>query len=155
MASDPILFTLQFYQRSAFITHDKLKNHMNKILMNSAVILFFVSTVLGCATTENYERQLTDIIGNPESFLIRSWGPPDNIYNGEVSKFITYNRQGSIYIPGSTPMIQTTIIGNTAFTNAIGGSPAMNIEVRCKTTFEIKNGYVINWRWEGNGCKSN
>lgn len=128
---------------------------MSRISVNYAGVIFSVLTLTGCATTENYEKKLNETVGYPESVLIRTWGPPDNVYVSDISKFITYNRQNNVYIPGTAPIIQTTVIGNTAFSNAFGGSPAMNIEVKCKTTFEIKNGYVTNWRWEGNGCKSN
>jgi hypothetical protein len=116
--------------------------------------LIFSIQLAGCATTANYEKKLNSWVGFSELELVRSWGPPDASYEIGVSKYITWSKSGSIYIPQTNPTMYSTIIGNQIFTNAYGGSAAQNISLQCKTTFEIKNNYVVSWRWEGNSCKS-
>jgi hypothetical protein len=34
----------------------------------------------------------------------------------------------------------------------VGGSPAYNISLTCKTIFEIRQDKVVGWRWQGNNC---
>lgn len=121
---------------------------MKKIV---CVLFLFLA---GCATTANYEKMLNSWIGAPEIDLVRTWGPPDNQYSSSGIKFITYQKNGAVYIPGTSPTYTTTMIGNTAHTTTSGGSPGYNIYLNCKTTFEIKDEKIINWKWEGNGCKS-
>lgn len=113
-----------------------------------------VLAIVGCATTANYEKMLTTWIGAPEIDLYRSWGTPDGQSEVSGTKFVTFTRGGNIFMPGTSPTYRTTIIGNTAFTNAYGGSPSYNIQLMCKTVFEIRNERVVSWRWEGNNCKA-
>ena len=119
-----------------------------------AFFLVMVLTLWGCATTANYEKMLTTWVGAPEIDLYRSWGSPDGQYEVSGSKFVTFTRGGNMIMPGTSPTYQTTFIGNTAFTNAYGGSPALNIQLTCRTVFEIRNERVVSWRWEGNNCKA-
>lgn len=121
--------------------------------MKKIICLLFLFLV-GCATTANYEKILNSWIGASEIDLVRTWGPADNQFNSSGIKFISYQKNGAVYIPGTSPTYTTTMIGNTAYTTTSGGSPGYNIHLNCKTTFEIKDERVINWRWEGNGCKS-
>lgn len=106
----------------------------------------------GCATTANYEKNLNDWIGRPELDLVQSWGPPLSVYETTGVRFLTYQRSGNMFLPGGAPTLHTTVVGNTAITNAYGGTPAMNVALNCKTTFEVRNQRIVNWRWEGNHC---
>ena len=117
----------------------------------SAIALLILA---GCATTANYEKMLNTWVGAPEIALYRSWGAPDSQYEAAGTKFVTFTKSGNVVMPGTSPTYQTTFIGNTAYSNAYGGSPAYNISLVCKTTFEIRNEQVVNWRWEGNQCRS-
>lgn len=118
-------------------------------------LIYVICIVLAaCATTENYEKMLSTWVGAPEIALYRSWGTPDGQFESGGAKFVSFTKGGNMVLPGSAPTYQTTFIGNTAYTNAYGGSPAYNIQLMCKTTFEIRNERVVSWRWEGNNCKS-
>ena len=125
---------------------------MNRLF--NAFLLVTILALSGCATTANYEKMLTTWIGAPEIDLYRSWGTPDGQYEVSGTKFVTFTRGGNMIMPGTAPTYQTTFVGNTAFTNAYGGSPAYNIQLTCRTTFEIRNERVVSWRWEGNNCKA-
>jgi hypothetical protein len=124
------------------------------IKMKRLVITLFALITTACATTANYEKILSSWVGANEIDLVRSWGAPDNQYESSGTKFLTYQRTDNIYMPGTAPTYTTTMIGNTAHTTAVGGTRPYNIQTSCKTTFEINNGKVVNWRWEGNGCKA-
>ncbi len=121
--------------------------------MKKIIFLFFLS-LTGCATTANYEKILSSWVGAPEIDLVRSWGPPDSQYEASGVKFLSYQKSGNVFIPGTNPTYRTTVIGNTAYTSSYGGSPSYNFQMTCKTTFEVKDGRVLNWKWEGNDCKS-
>jgi len=122
--------------------------------MKKLLTIFCGIFLIGCATTANYEKILNSWVGAKEIDLVRAWGAPDNQYESSGTKFLTYQRANNIYMPGTAPTYTTTMIGNTAHTTAVGGSPASNIQFFCKTTFEVKNERIVSWRWEGNGCKA-
>lgn len=106
----------------------------------------------GCATTAKYEQMLSAWVGASELDLYRTWGPPNNQYEAAGSKFVSFMRQGQMWVPGTAPSYQTIFTGNSAFTQAVGGSPAYNIALTCQTTFEIRQGKVVGSRWQGNNC---
>jgi hypothetical protein len=122
--------------------------------MKKLLIIFLGIVIVGCATTANYEKILSSWVGANELDLVRAWGAPDNQYETSGTKFLTYQKSENIYMPGTAPTYTTTMIGNTPHTTAVGGTRPYNIQTSCKTTFEINNGKVVNWRWEGNGCKA-
>ncbi len=111
-------------------------------------------TLSACATTEKYEAVLRSWVGHNEDELISSWGPPTGVYESGNNKYLTYQNSNSGYVPGVAPTYQTTLIGNTLYTNAIGGSPGYSYTNHCKTTFTVTNNVIQSWRWEGNSCKS-
>lgn len=105
-----------------------------------------------CATTAGYEKVLNSWVGSQELELVRSWGPPVQAYEAGGRKFIMYSSQRNVYIPGVAPTFRTNVIGTTAYTTAVGGSPASNISKACTTTFEIDNTRVVSWSYKGNDC---
>lgn len=120
--------------------------------MKNVLALFVAFLLVGCATTENYEKILRSWIGSSEGALISSWGAPDSNYTSGDRTYLTYVRSGSMTIPGTAPTYQTQVIGNTAYTTSYGGSPATTIGLHCKTTFTVSNGRITNWRYQGNHC---
>lgn len=118
------------------------------------LLLVFIAALASCATTENYEKILSSWVGQPVANLIDKWGPPDSEFVNDSNRYLSWTKADSVFIPGTSPTYRTTLIGNTAYTNAIGGSPSYNVYRSCKTTFTVRDGYVVNWRWEGNHCKA-
>lgn len=118
------------------------------------VIALVALLVAGCATQKGYEEILNTWINQPESDLVASWGAPDATYEAGGDKFLTYSNSRSGYVPAVQPNYQTTVIGNTAYTNAIGGVPGHSYMISCKTTFRVRNGAVRSWSHEGNGCRA-
>ncbi|WP_155952212.1 hypothetical protein [Pseudomonas sp. CHM02] len=118
----------------------------------TALALFALA---GCATTGKYERVLQSWVGSTELELVQSWGPPVRVYESNGHRFLTYSNEGSMYVPGTSPTYQTTYYGNTAYTNSYGGSPGMNVQLSCVTTFDVVDNRISSWRWQGNNCTSN
>lgn len=120
------------------------------------VSLIVIALLAGCsrATTRKYEALLNTWVGQSDAALLGSWGPPDSVYDNGGVKYLTYFKSSSGYIPGVAPSYQTTIIGNTAYTNAVGGSPGYAYTTKCKTTFMVSDGLIQRWRYEGNACRS-
>jgi hypothetical protein len=117
-------------------------------------LLFGLVLLAGCATTAGYEQMLNTWMGSTEIDLVRKWGPPLGAYDGGGSRFLTWESSGQVYVPGTAPSYQTQFIGNTAYTTPVGGSPGYTVMKRCRTTFELRNGVVSSWRWDGNACKA-
>ena len=116
-------------------------------------------SLVGCfASEQGYKDIVYSWIGQKETELVRAWGPPDSTYEVKGMKYLTYNSNRNIFIPGATPTYTTTVIGNTAYTNSYGGYSSMNIAKKCKTTFEIKKLKSFNSitavKYSGNDCKA-
>jgi hypothetical protein len=121
--------------------------------MRKALVLTAILFVLaGCATTANYEKILSSWVGFTELDIIRKWGPPQQSYETGGRKFLVYSSARNMYLPGTAPSYTTTVIGNTAYTNRVGGTPGQNIGLSCQTTFEISDEKIVSWRWQGNDC---
>ena len=116
--------------------------------------IFAVFALSGCATTAGYEKVLNSWVGAQEIDLVRSWGPPVQVYEAGGRKFTVYSAKRNVYLPGTSPTYQTNVIGNTAYTTAVGGSPAMNLGMSCMTTFELEGSRVVSWTYKGNDCKA-
>jgi hypothetical protein len=124
-------------------------------MLKPLFVLIAAATVLSaCATTESYEKILRAWVGAEEIDLIRKWGTPQQHYETGGRKFLTYTSRRNVYMPGMTPSYQTTIIGNTAYTNQVGGTPGYIIGMDCVTTFELENNRIVAWQWRGNDCKA-
>jgi hypothetical protein len=141
------------------------------------ILAFFVSSILfyGCATTANYEKMLDTWVGSGADQLVRSWGPPQNSYTlsdgSKVFEYvssrnvkrggITYTEQQPTYYSGSTSAYGSSGFGygtfsGTSTTMVQKTTPAYNVNLFCKTIFNIDNNDTIkSWSWEGNNCKSN
>ena len=93
-----------------------------------------------CATSEKYGEKLDSWVGHSESELVASWGPPDDVYiapNGD--RTLSYFGSRNMFIPGQAPSYRTTVVGNTAFTQAVGGRAATSIALTCRTSFTVAN----------------
>ncbi len=115
------------------------------------IVVFAIS---GCATSAGYKKVLNSWIGTQEIDLVRSWGAPVQSYETGGRKFIVYSSKRNVYLSGTSPTYQTSIIGSTAYTTVVGGSPAMNINMSCMTTFEVEGSRVVSWSYKGNDCKA-
>ena len=118
-------------------------------------VLLLSLVLAGCATEGKYQTVLNSWMGSDELDLIRSWGPPQQAYETDGHKFLVYSNDRNVVVPGTAPTYQTSFIGNTAYTNSYGGTPAMNVNLSCTTTFEVVEGKIFNWSYRGNDCTSN
>lgn len=122
--------------------------------MSRCLILLIAAALSACATTAGYEKILNTWIGSQEIDLVRSWGPPQQTYEVGGRRFLVYSSRRTVYLPGTAPTYQTTIVGNTAYTNAIGGSPGMAVDKTCITIFELEGTRIVSWSHKGNDCKA-
>ena len=121
-------------------------------MQKSIALIAILFALAGCATTANYEKILQSWVGDTELNLIRKWGPPRQSYEAGGSKFLVDSSSRNVYLPGTAPSYTTTVIGNTAYTNPVGGTPGQNIGLSCESTFEISGERIVSWRWQGNDC---
>lgn len=122
-------------------------------LMKKNIILFFSFILIaGCATEAKFQAILNTTMGLSEKQLVDKLGIPHRTYQLGATKYLTYEYSSSYYVPQN----QSTYIngyGNyaTANTYSYGG---YTVNSRCNVTFTIERGVVVNWRYEGNGCKA-
>ena len=116
-------------------------------------LTIFSSSLAACFPTEQgYKNMVTNWIGSPEGALIQKWGAPDKVYRTQRIKYITYNKQSSVYIPGTDPTYTSEVIGNTVYTNSYGGSEGQMYNLSCQTTFSIRKNKIIDVSYKGNDC---
>lgn len=116
------------------------------------LVLIAALMLASCASEKKYLAVVTSWVGAPETALVRSWGPPSSVYSTGDTKFMVYNSSRSFVTPGTAPTYQTTFVGNTAYTTAYGGTPATQIDLACQTTFEVRNGKIVDFSYRGNDC---
>lgn len=119
-------------------------------------VLLAFSLLTACATRAKYEAALNSWVGYSAEDLILVWGPPDSIFDmpsgSEVYTFIRYERFVS---PGYPPTYTTTVVGDTAITTPIGGSPTVVHEYYCETNFIFDANMKIKaHNFHGNGCQA-
>ncbi len=123
--------------------------------MKKLALALVLTLLSGCASEKKYLAVVTSWVGAPETSLVRSWGPPSNVYTTGDTKFLVYQSSRSIVVPGTAPTYQTTFVGNTAYTTAYGGTPPSQIDLGCQTTFEVRNGKIVDFSYRGNDCTAN
>jgi hypothetical protein len=117
-------------------------------------LFLVVSFLIGCATTENYEKILQSTIGKSEKALVGAWGIPQGSYENEGVRYLTYSRSESGVIPGQPARANTVMIGGKSYTNTVGGAPAIGYTNACTTIFRIENKVVVSYEFKGNDCKA-
>lgn len=124
--------------------------------MRGLVLGFIAMLALaGCATTARYEQVLASWVGETEGALVSSWGPPVDVYQApDGMRVLTYRSAGNIFIPGTSPTYTSTVVGNTVYTQAHGGTAPTSIPLACTTNFTVVGGVITSWRWQGNNCTS-
>jgi hypothetical protein len=117
------------------------------------LIAMLAATAIGCATQEGYKEVLNSYIGSPEGSLIARWGPPDQVYNSDANtKYLTYSRSHSGYVPGTLPSYQTTCNFGFCTSIPVGGSSGYAYTDSCKTFFIVVRGTIQSWSFKGNAC---
>jgi len=93
------------------------------------------AATIGCATQEGYEKILSSYVGSSETALLAQWGPPDNVCSSDAStKYLTYSKSRSGYVPGVPPTYQSSCSFGFCTTVPIGGSPGYSYTDTCKTS---------------------
>jgi uncharacterized protein YceK len=110
----------------------------------------------GCTSVAGYEAALESWVGGTEAELVSQWGPPQNVYVApDGTRVLTYSNQRSVSVPGTPPSYSSTVIGNTVYTQPVGGTQGFDIDLSCSTSFSIdKNGRIASWSHRGNDCRA-
>jgi hypothetical protein len=93
-----------------------------------------------CATPERYDTALQPWTGAQEAELLRGWGLPTRSHEAGGHRFIVYESSRNVHVPG------------TAAAGTGAGNPAMDVHLSCTTTFELEQGRVVSWSYQGNDC---
>jgi len=122
--------------------------------MRAFVCLFVAGLLSGCATQAKFEENVKSMMGMSEDEVIQKLGAPNGFYQTADMKYLTFSRARSGYVPGTAPNYQTQVIGNTAYTQAVGGSPGYSYTTTCALTLGFRDGRAATYRYEGNACRS-
>lgn len=125
--------------------------------------LFNITLLFGCTTSEKYGKLLDTWLGESEEALVSAWGPPQSLYVSPAGdRILTYASESQVFLPGTTSPSTTYISGyqsggyfsGTATTYNYSTPPTM-LNYSCVTHFTLRQGRIVNWRYEGNNCVSN
>lgn len=88
--------------------------------------------------------------------LIYAWGVPVRSYSVDNNlKFLTFRDDRTLYIPGGPSTSYTNFYGNSMTTTTYGNNAPTTLGLTCETTFGIRYGLVVSYRYEGNNCVTN
>jgi len=103
-------------------------------------IVLAALALAACATPKPYESVLRSWNGATEAELRESWGRPTETLDAGGRKRLVYASRRMVHIPG------------TAALSPSAGSPAMDLEMTCTTSFDLESGRVAAWSHRGNDC---
>jgi hypothetical protein len=92
-----------------------------------------------CATTAKYEQSLDAMKGGSEADLVRSFGPPIEVFNSNGHRFLVYQ------------VVQTATF--EPMRTRSSGSYDYSTEQACTTVFDVLDGRVLDWAIKGNNCR--
>ena len=117
---------------------------MNMKTVKQLSIITLVSLMISsCATTANYSEIVKSWEGSDINGLITSWGPPSDVY--------TMPNENKMY----TWLYTNNSLVTTNYNQWLNRLETRQVQYWCKTTFTAnQNDIIVNWRWEGNACKS-
>jgi hypothetical protein len=119
-------------------------------------VLLFIGAILlvGCATEGKLRYKMQSWVGAPEAKLVESWGPPTNVYDQGGVRYLSYTRTGSVVIPGTDPSYSISGASGVYTATPYGGTPDVAMSVWCTASFQVKDGKIVSFRYEGNSCTS-
>ena len=107
--------------------------------MRKFLLVTICCGVAACATTREYEETLDLWKGSSEASLIKSLGPPADIFNSNGHRFLVYQDSQSTALE---PM-----------RNHSSGSHDYSKALFCTTVFDIFEDRVSEWAIKGNNCR--
>lgn len=126
---------------------------MKKIVLLITTVLISGCIIASALARETHQQKMDSWMSKPEVALIRSMGPPDNVYWAGGVKFLTYGISRTVHIPGEEPIYMAMNIGGFPVLDAFDdGEPATTEVYFCRTTFEIRGGIIRAAKWKGNAC---
>lgn len=158
------------YSKLKFYSKLSRGMYMTKYISNINISLCFLVIIflVSCATSAKYGKLLDTWKGNNINNLISNWGAPSSTYkmsNGNTIYTYMRSRSGTIpiYNAPQTTTHQGTVYGRGGVTSYSGTSTSsygttsyMPVTWTCKTEFTVdERDTIINWRFQGNDCRSN
>lgn len=123
---------------------------MKKFFLLSFGLIFLSACGHFMLPKTRFETNYNAMIGMSETQLVQTLGIPQRTYQTNDLKLLLYSEQKT-YI---TPQTLTTSFDNTSYygqatTKTAGGYVVNSF---CNITFSLQNGYVVNWKYQGNAC---
>lgn len=138
--------------------------------MKKITWIIFSVLLLGCATEKGYQQYLSAWQDADTLTLVRTWGPPEEVYALQGHDFYVYNHtsyENNPNYPYTCPDLDTIEKNDTDLMKKFKKdkndkkikqcikdkqTTPREIFYHCKTTFEIVDNKVIGYRFDGNNC---
>ena len=120
-------------------------------------------SLAGCASRADmdarYDASLQRWKGATRAQLLANWGKPMLATTAAGAETLTYVVRDDIVNPGGLPTYSSNNVGGPATGAATGGAPVVSVAtvapvvpMRCTTRFELRNGVVTAWTFDGLLC---
>ena len=127
----------------------------------------FLGAVLlsACASTSSadFDRRMATYVSGSEVQLVSGLGVPQRVYETEGRRFLQYDFSGSASSSFAGPSVGFgfgSSSGRWGHGSAVGtgisfgfGGPGYYEAVPCMVTFEVRDGRVLNFARQGEGCR--
>ena len=117
-------------------------------------VLLMSLTLGACSSGADRAAYLNQLVGQPETTLVRQMGVPTRVFETGGRRFLAYEEQHVSAVFGGFGGFGGGFggygVGYGGF--GLGGLPAEVVQYRCETTFEVGGERVLNWMLRGNAC---
>ena len=121
------------------------------------------SALAGCASRSSmdatYDASLQHWRGVSRAELVAGWGKPLLQTTVDGVETLTYVVRNDMVNPGSLPVYSSNNVGSIAGGGGATGAPTVSaatvapvVPMRCTTRFELRNGVVTSWTFDGLLC---
>lgn len=106
----------------------------------------------GCVGPEAFEAELEGWVGRTEVEIVDAWGPPDQVYENEAGRYLTWRSSRIRLVPGQPQVYHWDRTGSRSRATVSGGIPPRLMDMTCRKTMILRNGVITRWQWDGNSC---
>lgn len=122
-----------------------------------ALALLSLAALSACATGPTISERLSTYVGRSELDLVSALGVPTRSYETGGQKFLAYEEQRTVSVPGAYPggFAGGPFVGGFGRGFYGGGYAAFGnsyVPVQCDVTFALREGRVASFTYRGQGC---
>jgi hypothetical protein len=122
-------------------------------LARCLAVAVLATALAACATTERFQANLQNWVGQSEAALVNAWGPPADVIEAGGRRFIVYEAQRQYIDPGFPRRSWDYDDEYWRPWYPVGVPPRL-VTLACAVFFESRGGIIVGWQHRGNACRA-